>query len=114
MDHVRCEMNNSDGSHIAELPPYLHALDRAQWTRTSTPVMDTLVRAWDDGSVDTLVVLADELAFGQRDNHRGRAVHRERGGAVEMARMMQELPPPGAPDAPFDELPETPGPEREM
>lgn len=114
MDHATPETNSSDGSPIAELPPYLHQLDPRQWKRTSTPVMDTVVRAWDDGSVDTLVVLTDELAYGRRDNYRGQAVHRERGAAVETARLMQQLPAPGIPDAPVDELFETPGPEREM
>lgn len=114
MDYVTPEMNSSVGSPTPELPPYLHELDQGQWTRTRTPVMDTLVRAWDDGSVDTLVVLTDELAYGQRDNHHGRAVHRERGAAVETARLMQQLPPPGTPEAPVAELPEMPGPEREM
>jgi hypothetical protein len=107
MDHTTPETDSSDGSFVAELPPYLHELDPREWRRTSTPVMDTVIRAWDDGSVDTLVVLSDELAYGQRDNHRGRAVLRERGGAVGMARLMQHLPAPGTPDAPVDELPET-------
>jgi hypothetical protein len=114
MNHATPEMNSLDGSPAAELLPYLHELDPRQWNRTITPIMDTLVRAWDDGSVDTLVVLTDELAYGQRDNHRGRAVHRERGPAVGTARLMQHLPAPGTPDAPIDELPETPGPEREI
>lgn len=114
MDHATPETNSSDGSPVAELPPYLHELDPRHWNRTSTPIMDTLVRARDDGSVDTLVVLTDEVAYGQRDNHCGRAVHRERGPAVDTARLMQHLPAPGTPDAPVGELPETPGPEREI
>ncbi|MFC4859468.1 hypothetical protein [Actinophytocola glycyrrhizae] len=114
MDHATPEMNSSDGSPVAELPPYLHELDPSQWKRTSTPIMDTAVRAWDDGSIDTLVVLTDELAYGQRDNHHGRAVHRERGSAADMAQLMQRLPAPGTPDAPVDELPEIPGPERDI
>jgi hypothetical protein len=107
------ETSSLDGSSNG-LPPYLDELDPRQWTLTRTAAMDTVLRGWDDGSVDTLIVLSPETAVGQRDNHLGRAVHQERGRAVETARVMQRLPAPGTPDAPVDELPEVPGPEREM
>jgi hypothetical protein len=105
MSHAMHEANTSDGSP-SELPPYLRELDPTQWTRSTTPVMDTLLRRWSDGSLDTLIVLNPDVAHVRRDDGRGRKVKDDNGTAVEMARFIQHLPAPGTPGAPSGEVPD--------
>ena len=85
--------------------PFLQELDQTQWQHTGMPVT-TLIREWSDGSVDALVVLSPDIAYGRRDNSSKRLVEQKSGKAVEVARFMQRLPAPGTPGAPSDELPD--------
>jgi hypothetical protein len=103
MDRDMPEQSASDGSPSDKTTSFLQELDLAQWTRTGMPVV-TMIREWPDGSVDTLIVLNPDTAYGRRDDSRQQPVKQERGTADEVARVMQNLPAPGAPGAPREPI----------
>jgi hypothetical protein len=99
------EPNASVGSPNGEAFSFLQELDVAQWKRTGMPVI-TMVREWPDGSVDTLIVLNSDTAYGRREDGHHRPMKQERGAANEVARLMQQLPLPGTPGAPDEPIPD--------
>jgi hypothetical protein len=99
------ERNALAGSPSSEPPSFFQELDLAQWKRTGLPVV-TMIREWPDGSVDTLIVLSPDTAYGRREDGQQRPMKQERGTANEVARLMQHLPAPGTPGAPSEPIPE--------
>jgi hypothetical protein len=76
--------------------------DDASWRVVPSPGCVTVTRGWPDGSVDTLIILSPETAYGRRDNAREQQVWAVRGTAAQVVAAVREVPPPFAPNAPTD------------
>ena len=64
-----------------------------------------VIRAWPDGSVDTLAVRGESEALAERTNAIGHPVWRRVGALADIITELRGLPTPDAPDAPRLVLP---------
>lgn len=92
-----------------QLSNALNALleDDDRWRVVPSPGCVTVTRGWPDGSVDTLIILSPETAYGRRDDACERQVWAVRGTVEQIVTAARDVPPPFAPNAPSD--PDSPG-----
>ena len=87
-----------------QLSDALNALleNDSQWRVVPSPGCVTVTRGWPDGSVDTLIILSPETAYGRRDDARERQVWAVKGTVEQIVAAARDVPPPLAPNAPTD------------
>jgi len=71
-----------------------------RWRVVPSPGCLTVTRGWPDGSVDTLIILSPETAYGRRDDSRERQVWAVKGSAEQIVAAARAVPAPFAPNAP--------------
>lgn len=71
-----------------------------QWSVVPSPGCLTASRGWPDGSVDTLIILSVNIAYGRREDARQRQVWAVRGTVDQVAALLIDLPAPFEPNAP--------------
>lgn len=71
-----------------------------RWHAVPSPGCLTVTRGWPDGSVDTLIILSSETAYGRRDDSSERQVWAVRGSVQQIVAAAVALPAPFAPNAP--------------
>ena len=86
----------------AQLSDALNALleDDDRWRVVPSPGCITVTRGWPDGSVDTLIILSTETAYGRRDDAREHQVWAIKGTVEEIVEAARDVPAPFAPNAP--------------
>jgi hypothetical protein len=83
----------------------LDQLAADQWVITPVPGMVIIAtRRWSDESVDTVLILSPENTYGRRDDSAKRFVWRTKGSVEAVLRAAQDLPSPGAQDAPREPI----------
>jgi hypothetical protein len=84
----------------------LERLDPEEWAITPIPGAVTSTRQWSDGSVDTVILLSTETAYGHRRDPDGQTVWALKGSVGEVISAALRLAPPKSPDAPGEPIPE--------
>lgn len=76
-------------------------LDDERWMPQPAPSITLVQRSWPDGTVDTLILLSAEIAYGVRRDAQGREPWLMGPGAAEqIIGHARKLLPPDHPDAP--------------
>lgn len=95
-----------DGSTQLRIAAALDRLDLEEWVVTPMPGAVTSSRQWSDGSVDTVILLSAETAYGHRRNPAGDTVWALKGSMDEVIGAALSLARPGSPGAPREPIPE--------
>jgi hypothetical protein len=94
------------GSAQLRIAAALDRLDLEQWVITPITGATTSTRRWSDGSVDTVILLSAETAYGHRRDPAGETVWTLKGTVDEVIGAALSLAPPQSPGAPSAPTPE--------
>lgn len=75
-------------------------LDDDHWRVVPSPGCVTVTRGWPDGSVDTLILLGPDTAYGVREDPQGGRPWSRRGTLQQIVDLARRLVGPDHPDAP--------------
>jgi hypothetical protein len=94
------------GSAQLRIAAALDRLDLEEWVITPITGATTSTRRWSDGSVDTVILLSAETAYGHRRDPAGDTVWALKGSVDEVIDAALGLAPPESPGTPSEPIPE--------
>jgi hypothetical protein len=80
-------------------------LSDERWNRGRAAGSTVIQRSWEDGTVDTLIVLSSDTAYAVREAPDGRRPWSATGSTKHVVDAAREVAAPGAPNAPESGLP---------
>lgn len=92
------ESSEADDQLRAELAPLIAADER--WRVMARAGHTHVVRRWQDGTVDTVILLSPDTAYALREDPQGRRPWSMAGTRQQIIDHAQNLAAPGSPDAP--------------